>query len=128
MLKKIMLLTALISSIYSFQAFAAQEIQGWTFMASTNEFNYYVKNGSLKEKQNSREMLIQQVPISQVSNSSVSYKRFSVPLQACKDEYGEITMYDLGGRVVAKIDYVKGGSSAAAYMGDIVCLNLDKHL
>lgn len=128
MLKKIILLTALFSSIHSLQASAAEEIQGWTFMTSTNEFNYYVKNGSLKEKQNTRVMLIQQVPISQTSNSNVSYKRFSLPLQACKDEYGEITMYDLGGRVVAKMDYVKGGSSAAAFMGDIICLNPDKRI
>lgn len=128
MLKKIILLTALLSSIHILQASAAEEIQGWTFMTSTNEFNYYVKNGSLKEKQSTRMMLIQQVPISRTSNSSVSYKRFSIPLQACKDEYGEITTYDLGGRIVARMDYVKGGSSAAAFIGDIICLNPDTRI
>lgn len=128
MFNKITITSALILSALSMQSRAAQDIPGWTFMTSTDDYNYYVKNGTLKEKQAARTMLIQQVPAVKGSNQSVEFRRFSIPIQACENEYGKITLSNLEGKVEAKLDYVKGGSSAAAYMADMACINIGQRL
>ncbi|MDY0929112.1 hypothetical protein SOM41_22430 [Enterobacter sp. CFBP8995] len=128
MFKKITLLSALTVSAFSQHAQAADAIDGWTYISNTASSNFYVKNGTLKQKQGVRSMLIQQVPSSKTSNDEVLFRRVSIPVQACLDEYGEISMYDLGGRLVAKFDYVKGGSSVAAFTADLMCINADKPL
>ncbi|MCA1178886.1 MULTISPECIES: hypothetical protein [unclassified Pantoea] len=128
MLKKITLISALTVSAFSQQAQAADAIDGWTYISNTANSNFYVKNGTLKQKQGVRSMLIQQVPSSKTSNDEVLFRRVSIPVQACLDEYGEISMYDLGGRLVAKFDYVKGGSSVAAFTADLMCIDADKPL
>jgi len=110
-------------AIYSFSAYTADKVEGWTFLTNTNSSNFYGKERSWTETKGIRSIIIQEVPISKTSRAQILYSRFTIPSKACKNEFGEITMYEMSGKVVGKFDYVKGGSSAAAYIADVVCMN-----
>ena len=114
---------AIFLAISSFSVFAADNVEGWTFLTDTNDSNFYAKMRSFTESKGIRSIIIQQVPISRASHANILYSRFTISTQACKNEYGRITLYNLSGKVTNQFDYVKGGSSAAAYIADIVCQN-----
>lgn len=126
MSKKINLATALFLSLSSFNTLSAEndKMPGWTYMTETNEFVYHAKNGSIKKDKAVLSMIIQQSAVSSSSNSMVMYMKFSVPTTACKDEYGVVTVSELSGKTITKSDYVKGGSSAASSMADILCYDI----
>ncbi|WP_285130191.1 hypothetical protein [Leclercia adecarboxylata] len=110
-------------AISSFSAYTADKVEGWIFLTNTNNSNFYGKERSLTETKGIRSIIMQEVPISKNSNAEILYSRFTIPSKACKNEFGEITMYEMSGKVVGKYDYVKGGSSAAAYIADLICKN-----
>jgi len=70
-----------------------------------------------------RTLIVQEVPISRESNRNVIFSRFAIPSKACKDEFGEMTRYAMNGKLAEKYDYVKGGSSVAAYIADLMCID-----
>lgn len=113
---------ALFLAITSFSTFAVEKVAGWTFLASVGGSDYYSKDGSLRESKGVRSIIFQDVPASKSGDAKVLYGRFTIPLQACKDEIGQITIYELSGKVAGKYDYVKGGSNVAAYIADMICL------
>ncbi|EMM5580575.1 hypothetical protein RJO02_004327 [Enterobacter hormaechei] len=119
--KKLKLAGAFLLAISSLPAYTADKIDGWIFLTNTNNFNFYGKERSLTENKGIRSIIIQEVPISKNSSAKILYSHFTIPSKACKNEFGEITMYEMSGKVAGKYDYVKGGSSAAAYIADLVC-------
>lgn len=114
---------ALILALSSFSGITAEKIEGWMFLTNTNDTNFYGKSGSLTENNGIRSLIVQEVPISRESNRNVIYSRFAIPSKACKDEFGEITMYAMSGKLADRYDYVKGGSSVAAYIADLMCID-----
>lgn len=122
MSRKSLLVSMLFIVLSSFAAYAAENVTGWNYLLEADDSIFYSKNGSWKESEDVISIIYQEVPVPNSKYTKVNYGRFTLPSQACKDEMGQITVYELSGKVAGKYDYVKGGLTVAAYIGDMVCL------
>lgn len=121
-MKRHLLLAALLIGAASLvHAEAAPNIKGWTFLASNNDTIFYGKNDSVQHENGASSAIIQQIPSSSDSNKAVNYTKFSVSDKDCKVGLGSVNIFDLSGKLIAKIDYVNGGNSVAAAIADIIC-------
>ncbi len=96
-------------------------IPGWALFAADDNAKtvFYGKEGSLKFTPTGVSVLIQLV--TKDPEDSVVYIVANMTKEACSNGYGTWTYHALSGGESKSIDYVKGGSSLGANVGDVLC-------
>lgn len=95
-------------------------IPGWVLFTADHDAKtvFYGKVGSMKHTATSVSVLIQLV---KKDPDSVIYSVASITKETCNDGYGVWNYHNLSGGGAGTIDYVKGGASLGAGVGDILC-------
>ncbi len=98
-------------------------LPGWVPLAADTKGKnfFYGKVDSFKIDSKGISVIIQSIE----SGSSVQYMKGFIDRNTCESGYGEMTISSLSGKSIAKIDYVKGGSSLGSGMADMLCYILE---
>jgi hypothetical protein len=112
------ILTASVTS----HAEEVKQYEGWTYLTSNEDSDYYAKKGSATHTKSIRTMLMQTVARENNPNKSVFYSKISISDSDCSQGFGVLSFYTPSGKSLGSADYVKGGNSVAAYVADMLCL------
>jgi hypothetical protein len=84
---------------------------------------YSVKDGSFSVSQTRGDVPIAVVVgrISDPQANKISFYKWYVPLSACADRLGVVVSLDMSGDYLFENDFVYGGGSMAAAMGETIC-------
>lgn len=113
-----LILTASVAS----HAEEAKQYEGWTYLTSNDDSDYYGKKGSAIHTKGLRTMLMQTVAKDNNPNKNVFYSKISISDSDCSQGFGVLSFYTPSGKSLGSADYVKGGNSVGAYIADMLCL------
>ncbi|WP_318386254.1 hypothetical protein [Enterobacter sp.] len=99
----------------------------WVRMTGSENNNvkidFYGKIDSFVHAKKFTSGLIQQIESDKSSNSeNVSYYKIKISDAECAQGYGKLSYYDLSDKFMFNADFIKGGGSVGANLGDIVCM------
>lgn len=121
MLRKIAFSMLLFLPLSCLSAEEPPKIDGWTLLVSSDNSLNYGKDGSAYAHQGVRYIVIKTIPISLISTREGHYFKIGISNTDCHNEKGSIMYYTLKDQYIQKVDYIKGGTSVASYIADVLC-------